>query len=79
MIDAVRMDNYHFSTINCHLKRQGQPCSELLLSSARIAYKFATPAIPPFSKDTMKEGAMCLWVTSNEWVAKWLKASDFEI
>ena len=64
MIDAVRMDNYHFSTINYHLKRQGQPCSELLLSSARIAYKFATPAIPPFSKDTMKEGAMCFWVTS---------------
>lgn len=60
MIDAVWMDNYHFSTINYHLKRQGQPCVELLLSSARIAYKLATPAIPPFSKDTMKEGAMCL-------------------
>lgn len=29
-------------------------------SSFRANFSITTPAIPPFSKDTMKEGAMCL-------------------
>ena len=33
-------------------------------SSFRASFSITTPAIPPFSKDTMKEGAMCFWVTS---------------